>query len=147
MLCVCRFLSICGPLKYSEIRLNLTQAVHEAGSMATPSLGVLSVLQKHQRYGRWAAASTIVQWVYLGVACFVVVLAASHHLRFRHDVPAHQAAVNAPRLPAALLRIRHRRHEHHRLEVHRRTDVRLCVRLGVLRDQSSPSVLAVWDVM
>jgi fucose permease len=38
MLGCCRFLSICGPPKYSEIHLNLAQAVQGVGSMAAPLL-------------------------------------------------------------------------------------------------------------
>jgi FHS family L-fucose permease-like MFS transporter len=33
------FLSICGPLKYSEIRLNLAQVIQATGSFVAPLLG------------------------------------------------------------------------------------------------------------
>lgn len=65
------FLAICGPPRYSEIRLNLAQAVQGVASMVAPLLAA-----------RVFFASTVdtqeglknVQWVYLGVACFVALL-------------------------------------------------------------------------
>ncbi|OIW26461.1 glucose galactose transporter [Coniochaeta ligniaria NRRL 30616] len=65
------FLSICGPPRYSEIRLNLAQAVQGVGSFVAPLLA-----------SRVFFANTLdtdqglknVQWVYLGVACFVGLL-------------------------------------------------------------------------
>jgi FHS family L-fucose permease-like MFS transporter len=65
------FLSICGPPRYSEIRLNLAQGVQGIGSFVAPLLA-----------SRVFFASTVdtkqglknVQWVYLGVACFVALL-------------------------------------------------------------------------
>lgn len=65
------FLAICGPPRYSEIRLNLAQAVQAVGSFVGPLLA-----------GRVFFAKTVdteeglrnVQWVYLGVAGFVGLL-------------------------------------------------------------------------
>lgn len=65
------FLAICGPPKYSEIRLNLAQAVQGIGSFVAPLLA-----------SRVFFAQTLntddglrnVQWVYLGVAVFVALL-------------------------------------------------------------------------
>ncbi|PYH94326.1 MFS general substrate transporter [Aspergillus ellipticus CBS 707.79] len=65
------FLSICGPPRYSEIRLNLAQGVQGAGSFVAPLLA-----------SRVFFANTVdtqqglknVQWVYLGIACFVALL-------------------------------------------------------------------------
>lgn len=65
------FLSICGPPRYSEIRLNLEQGVQAVGSFVAPLLA-----------SRVFSAKTVdtdqglknVQWVYLGVACFVALL-------------------------------------------------------------------------
>jgi FHS family L-fucose permease-like MFS transporter len=73
-LTVSRFLSICGPPRYSEIRLNLAQAVQGVGSFVAPLLA-----------SRVFFASTVdnaqglknVQWTYLGVACFVGLLIVS----------------------------------------------------------------------
>jgi MFS transporter, FHS family, L-fucose permease len=71
---VCRFLSICGPPKYSEIRLNLAQAVQGVGSMAAP---LLASYVFFKNISDTADGLQQVQWVYLGVACFVVLLAVS----------------------------------------------------------------------
>ncbi|ROW15759.1 hypothetical protein VPNG_02061 [Cytospora leucostoma] len=65
------FLSICGPPRYSEIRLNLAQAVQGVGSFVAPLLAT--------RVFFASAVDTAqglrnVQWVYLGVACFVALL-------------------------------------------------------------------------
>ncbi|KAJ5888086.1 hypothetical protein N7495_008127 [Penicillium taxi] len=65
------FLAICGPPKYSEIRLNLGQAVQGVGTFIAPLLA-----------SRVFFANTVdtnaglknVQWTYLGVACFVFLL-------------------------------------------------------------------------
>jgi FHS family L-fucose permease-like MFS transporter len=65
------FLAICGPPRYSEIRLNLAQGIQGVGSFVAPLLA-----------SRVFFADTIddaaglknVQWVYLGVACFVALL-------------------------------------------------------------------------
>jgi FHS family L-fucose permease-like MFS transporter len=67
------FLSICGPPRYSEIRLNLAQAVQGVGSFVAPLLAsrvffASTVLDNDERSLR------NVQWVYLGVACFDVLL-------------------------------------------------------------------------
>ena len=67
------FLSICGPPRYSEIRLNLAQAVQGVGSFVAPLLA-----------SRVFFASSLdddeglrnVQWIYLGVACFDLLLIA-----------------------------------------------------------------------
>ncbi|CAI4214644.1 unnamed protein product [Parascedosporium putredinis] len=65
------FLAICGPPKWSEVRLNLAQAIQGVGAFVAPLLA-----------SRVFFAHTIdtdqglknVQWVYLGVACFVGLL-------------------------------------------------------------------------
>ncbi|KAK4160098.1 Glucose/galactose transporter [Cladorrhinum sp. PSN259] len=65
------FLAICGPTRYSEVRLNLAQAVQGVGSFVAPLLA-----------SRVFFAKTVddeqglknVQWVYLGVAGFDVLL-------------------------------------------------------------------------
>ncbi|OJJ61743.1 hypothetical protein ASPSYDRAFT_145428 [Aspergillus sydowii CBS 593.65] len=65
------FLAICGPPRYSEIRLNLAQAVQGVGTFVAPLLAT-----------RVFFANTVdtdqglknVQWVYLGVAGFVGLL-------------------------------------------------------------------------
>jgi FHS family L-fucose permease-like MFS transporter len=65
------FLSICGPPRYSEIRLNLAQAVQAVGSFVAPLLASRVFFAKTVNT---AQGLKNVQWVYLGVACFVGLL-------------------------------------------------------------------------
>ncbi|KAL2008026.1 hypothetical protein VTN00DRAFT_8008 [Thermoascus crustaceus] len=65
------FLSICGPPRYSEIRLNLAQAVQGVGTFVAPLLAS-RVFFAHTL--DTDAGLKNVQWVYLGVACFVALL-------------------------------------------------------------------------
>ncbi|KAL9618141.1 MAG: hypothetical protein Q9160_007148 [Pyrenula sp. 1 TL-2023] len=65
------FLSICGPPRYSEIRLNLAQAVQGVGSFVAPLLASRVFFANTVDT---AAGLKNVQWVYLGVACFVGLL-------------------------------------------------------------------------
>jgi FHS family L-fucose permease-like MFS transporter len=63
------FLSICGPPKYSEIRLNLAQAVQGVGSFVAPLLASRVFFAHTTTDGL-----KNVQWTYLGVAGFVALL-------------------------------------------------------------------------
>lgn len=65
------FLSICGPPRYSEIRLNLAQAVQGVGSFVAPLLASRVFFAHTVDTGEGLKN---VQWVYLGVACFVGLL-------------------------------------------------------------------------
>ncbi|PTU25659.1 hypothetical protein P175DRAFT_0554891 [Aspergillus ochraceoroseus IBT 24754] len=65
------FLSICGPPRYSEIRLNLAQAVQGVGTFVAPLLAS-RVFFAHTVNTEQGLKN--VQWVYLGVACFVALL-------------------------------------------------------------------------
>jgi FHS family L-fucose permease-like MFS transporter len=65
------FLSICGPPRYSEIRLNLAQAVQGCGSFVAPLLAS-RVFFAHTVDNSQGLKN--VQWTYLGVACFVGLL-------------------------------------------------------------------------
>ncbi|CAM1503797.1 Fc.00g013880.m01.CDS01 [Cosmosporella sp. VM-42] len=65
------FLAICGPPKYSEIRLNLAQAVQGVGSFVAPLLAS-RVFFAHTLNTDQGLRN--VQWVYLGVAGFVALL-------------------------------------------------------------------------
>ncbi|KAL8646876.1 MAG: hypothetical protein Q9226_006672 [Calogaya cf. arnoldii] len=65
------FIALCGPPEYAEIRLNISQAVQAIGSVVSPILA-----QKVLFKGVTDAPSLIdIQWTYLGIALFVVVLA------------------------------------------------------------------------
>ncbi|KAL8719619.1 MAG: hypothetical protein Q9225_003393 [Loekoesia sp. 1 TL-2023] len=65
------FIALCGPQEYSEVRLNVSQAVQAIGSVVSPILA-----QKVLFKGVLDAPSLIdIQWTYLGIALFDVVLA------------------------------------------------------------------------
>ncbi|EPS40834.1 hypothetical protein H072_5255 [Dactylellina haptotyla CBS 200.50] len=65
------YLATCGPPKYSEIRLSTAQAVQAIGTVVAP------VLASYVFFKNTSDLSSLknVQWVYLGVGCFVFVLA------------------------------------------------------------------------
>lgn len=65
------FLSICGPPRYSEIRLNLAQAVQAVGSFLAPLLASRVFFSKTVDTEQGLKN---VQWVYLAVAGFVGLL-------------------------------------------------------------------------
>lgn len=65
------FLAICGPPRYSEVRLNLAQAVQGVGSFVAPLLAS-RVFFAHTVDNDQGLKN--VQWTYLGVACFVAIL-------------------------------------------------------------------------
>ncbi|KAL9033209.1 MAG: hypothetical protein Q9180_006068, partial [Flavoplaca navasiana] len=65
------FIALCGPPEYAEIRLNISQAVQAIGSVVSPILA-----QKVLFKSVTDASSLIdIQWTYLGIALFVIVLA------------------------------------------------------------------------
>ncbi|KAL9635252.1 MAG: hypothetical protein Q9204_002684 [Flavoplaca sp. TL-2023a] len=65
------FIALCGPPEYAEIRLNISQAVQAIGSVVSPILA-----QKVFFKSVTDASSLIdIQWTYLGIALFVIVLA------------------------------------------------------------------------
>ncbi|TLD29093.1 hypothetical protein PspLS_03438 [Pyricularia sp. CBS 133598] len=65
------FLAICGPPRYSEIRLNLAQAVQGVGSFVAPLIG--SRIFFASNLGTEEGLRNV-QWVYLGTAAFVGLL-------------------------------------------------------------------------
>lgn len=69
------FIALCGPLENSEIRLNISQGVQAVGSVVSPLLAK-KVLFK----GVNDVASLVdVQWTYLGIALFDVLLAVAFY--------------------------------------------------------------------
>ncbi|APA14410.1 hypothetical protein SS1G_11749 [Sclerotinia sclerotiorum 1980 UF-70] len=71
------FLSICGPPRYSEIRLNLAQAVQAVGSFVAPLLASRVFFAKTVDNDQGLKN---VQWTYLGVAGFVGLLIVLFYL-------------------------------------------------------------------
>ncbi|KAF2734534.1 MFS general substrate transporter [Polyplosphaeria fusca] len=66
------YITVCGPPRYSELRINLSQAFNGIGTVVAPVLGSY-VFFKHTVDD--VASLKNVQWVYLAIACFVFLLA------------------------------------------------------------------------
>ncbi|KAK7748151.1 hypothetical protein SLS53_001405 [Cytospora paraplurivora] len=64
------YITVCGPPKYSEIRINISQAFNGIGTVIAPVLGSYVFFT----FGDEAALKNV-QWVYLAIACFVFILA------------------------------------------------------------------------
>jgi hypothetical protein len=69
------FIALCGPLENSEIRLNISQGVQAVGSVVSP------LLAKKVLFKKVTDVSTLVdvQWAYLGIALFDVLLAVAFY--------------------------------------------------------------------
>ncbi|KAJ5570470.1 Major facilitator superfamily domain general substrate transporter [Penicillium hispanicum] len=65
------FIALCGPLENSEIRLNISQGVQAVGSVLSPLLAKKVLFKGVQD----VASLVDVQWTYLGIALFDVLLA------------------------------------------------------------------------
>lgn len=65
------FIALCGPPEYAEVRLNISQAVQAVGTVVSPVLARKVLF----RSVRDAPSLIDVQWAYLGIAVFVVILA------------------------------------------------------------------------
>ncbi|KAB2108645.1 hypothetical protein AG0111_0g3234 [Alternaria gaisen] len=63
------FIALCGPPEYAEVRLNLSQAVQAVGTIVSP------LLAKKVLFPANAASLIDVQWTYLGISFFNIVLA------------------------------------------------------------------------
>lgn len=67
---MCLF-SVCGPPKYSEIRINISQAFNGIGTVIAPVLGSYVFFNFSDE-----RALQNVQWVYLAIVVFVLLLAS-----------------------------------------------------------------------
>ncbi|KAK0275383.1 hypothetical protein LTR35_011085 [Friedmanniomyces endolithicus] len=67
------YITICGPPRYAELRINISQAFNGVGTVIAPVLGSY-VFFKNTESGA-NASLTNVQWVYLAIAVFVFSLA------------------------------------------------------------------------
>ena len=65
------YIALCGPPQYAEVRLNISQAVQAIGTVVSP------ILAKHVLFRRVNNVPSLidVQWTYLGIALFVIILA------------------------------------------------------------------------
>jgi hypothetical protein len=68
---------VCGPPRYAELRINLSQAFNGIGTVVAPVLGSYVFFLKTQDD---VQALKNVQWVYLAIAIFVFVLAVVFYL-------------------------------------------------------------------
>jgi FHS family L-fucose permease-like MFS transporter len=90
---------VCGPPRYSEIRINISQAFNGIGTVIAPVLGSYVFFTFSDE-----RALENVQWVYLSIAVFVLLLA---FLFFMSDIPEiTDAGMYAPiHLTSALLQL------------------------------------------
>ncbi|GAB0134938.1 hypothetical protein EsDP_00003290 [Epichloe bromicola] len=73
------YITVCGPPRYSEIRINFSQAFNGIGTVIAPVLGSYVFFN----FGDDRAMANV-QWVYLSIAAFVLLLAA---VFFFSDIP------------------------------------------------------------
>ncbi|KAJ4375881.1 hypothetical protein N0V83_001159 [Neocucurbitaria cava] len=66
------YIAVCGPPKWSEFRLELSQSIQAVGSVVAPVLAGQVIFKNVGTDGRSLES---VQWVYLGIAGFVGILA------------------------------------------------------------------------
>ncbi|KAI1851537.1 hypothetical protein JX265_012381 [Neoarthrinium moseri] len=66
------YITVCGPPRYSEIRINLAQAFNGIGTVVAP---VMASYIFFAELSSEAAALANVQYVYIAIACFVFLLA------------------------------------------------------------------------
>lgn len=66
------FIAVCGPPKYSELRINLAQSFNAVGTVMGPVLGSYAFFKNT---GDSIESLKNVQWVYLAIAIFVFILA------------------------------------------------------------------------
>jgi FHS family L-fucose permease-like MFS transporter len=64
------FITVCGPPRYAEIRINISQAFNGIGTVIAPALGSYVFFKFSDE-----DALANVQWVYLAIAVFVLILA------------------------------------------------------------------------
>ncbi|KAK4968709.1 hypothetical protein LTR28_001720 [Elasticomyces elasticus] len=69
---LCLYAIVCGPPRYAEIRINISQAFNGIGTVVAPVLGSYVFFLKTADDPK---ALTNVQWVYLAIACFCFALA------------------------------------------------------------------------
>jgi len=66
------YITVCGPPRYSELRINISQAFNGIGTVVAPVLGSYAIFVG---VGESEKALKNVQWIYLAIACFCFLLA------------------------------------------------------------------------
>jgi fucose permease len=69
------FIALCGPPEYSEMRLNLSQAIQAIGSIVAPLIADKAFVTKASN----APSLVETQWAYLGISLFTVLLAVAYY--------------------------------------------------------------------
>ncbi|KAH7320845.1 major facilitator superfamily domain-containing protein [Stachybotrys elegans] len=64
------FITVCGPPRYAELRINISQAFNGVGTVIAPVLGSYVLFNFSDE-----TALANVQWIYLAIAVFVLILA------------------------------------------------------------------------
>ena len=72
-----QFIAVCGPPKYSELRINLARSFSAVDTVLGPVLGTYAFFKNT---GDNLASLKNVQWVYLAIAIFVFILAFVFYL-------------------------------------------------------------------
>lgn len=67
------FTALCGPAKYAETRLNISQGIQAIGTVASPLLAQKVLFEVD------ADSLIDVQWTYLGIALFTILLAVAYY--------------------------------------------------------------------
>lgn len=67
------YISVCGPPRYSEIRLNLSQSFQAIGSVVAPLVATYAIFVNVPDSAGVESLQSV-QFVYLGVACAVYAL-------------------------------------------------------------------------
>ena len=71
------FITVCGPPKYAELRINFSQAFNAIGTIIGPVLGSYAFFKTTQDD---LQSLKNVQWVYLAIAIFVFCLAGVFYI-------------------------------------------------------------------
>lgn len=71
------YITVCGPPRYAEMRINLSQAFNGIGTVIAPVLGSYVFFKNT---GDDTGSLKTVQWVYLAIAVFVFLLAIVFYL-------------------------------------------------------------------
>lgn len=66
------YITVCGPPRYSELRINISQAFNGIGTVVAPVIGSYAIFVG---VGESEKALRNVQWIYLAIACFCFALA------------------------------------------------------------------------
>lgn len=66
------YITVCGPPRYSELRINLSQAFNGIGTVLAPVIGSYAIFVD---IGESDQALRNVQWIYLAIAIFCILLA------------------------------------------------------------------------